>query len=85
MQPRTSLSKFAASRDEAPDSCRQSGTETSTQVMKTIIAQYDASELMLRRDQVSKAIRKEVSPFPDIFRVFYHLVSSRWKLASSTF
>ena len=45
--------------------------------MKAIIAQYDASELMLRRDQVSKAIRKEVSPLPDIFRVFYHLVSSR--------
>jgi prohibitin 1 len=31
------------------------------EVMKTIIAQYDAEQLMKQRDQVSKTIRKEIS------------------------
>jgi prohibitin 1 len=45
------------------------------EVMKTIIAQYDASELMLRRDQVSKAIRKEISEQLKTFDIMLDEVS----------
>jgi prohibitin 1 len=45
------------------------------EVMKTIIAQYDASELMLRRDQVSKAIRKEIAEQLKTFDIMLDEVS----------